>query len=157
MSRFLNIVLLSFFVVLSTGCGEKPIFAEKIDLGGNWSYNDRLSFPIEIDQLDLTYDLVLSLTYGQEFGYQNIYVKIITQYPNGKKDEDILSLNLTNGQGIFLGDCNSSTCEIDLLLQEKFKFNQEGKYVITILQNGRVENLENVFAAELKLFNLKEN
>jgi len=155
--RFLNIVLFSFFFVLFIGCGEKPIFAEKNDLGGSWNYDDKLSFQIEINKLDLSYDLVLSLTYGQDFGYQNIYVKIITQYPNGKEDEDILSLNLTNGQGIFLGDCSSSKCEIDLLLQEKFKFNQEGKHVITILQNGRVENLEDVYAVELKLFNLKEN
>lgn len=155
--RFLHIVLFSLSLILFTGCGEKPIFAHKIELDGNWHYDNKLIFPLEIDQLDLTYDLVLSLTYGQEFGYQNIYVKIMTQYPNGKQDEDVLSLNLTNGQGLFLGDCNSSKCEIDLLLQEKFKFNEAGKYVITILQNGRVENLENIYAAELKLFNLKKN
>ncbi len=153
--RFLNIIGLLLFVLLFNSCGEKPIFAKKINIEGSWSYSNELSFPFEIENLDKTHDLVLSLTYGLDFSYQNVYVKIITQYPSGKQDEDILSLNLTNGQGIFLGDCNSSRCEIDLLLQEKFKFNEKGDYIITIIQNGRKDNLENVHAAELKLYNQK--
>ncbi len=153
--RFLNIVVCTLLIILFIRCEEKPFFAKKLSMENNWSYSNELSFPIKIDRLDQTYDLILSLTYGTDFGYQNIYVKIITQYPSGKKDEDILSLNLANGAGLFLGDCNSSKCEIDLLLQEKFKFNEKGKYVITIIQNGREENLEDVYAAELKLYSLE--
>jgi len=153
--RFLYIIICALLFTSIIGCADRPVFSEKISLDGKWSYENELSFPFEIDNLDLTYDLVLSLTYGRDFGYQNLYVKITTQYPQGKIDEDVLSLNLTNGSGIFLGDCNSSKCEIDLLLQEKFKFNEAGKYTITIYQNGREEKLDNIYAAELKLYNLK--
>jgi gliding motility-associated lipoprotein GldH len=100
--------------------------------------------------------MVLSMTYGLDFDYQNIYVKIETHYPSGELTEDILSLNLTDGMGIFLGDCNSSKCEIDILLQEKFKFKEKGEYTITIIQNGREENLEEIYGAELQLFKNKE-
>lgn len=154
--RFLNVIIAALLVISLIGCGESPVFAKKIKLDGKWSYNEKLVFPVDVENLDHTYDLILSVTYGTDFGYQNIYVKITTQYPSGKEDEDILSLNLTNGSGIFLGDCNSSECEIDLLLQEKFKFNEEGQHVIIIEQNGRTENLENVFAAELKLYRLQK-
>lgn len=152
--RFIYIVVFSLFTMLISSCGEKPVFSKKVDIDGGWSYANELQFPIDIDQLDQTYDLIFSLTYGTDFGYQNIYVKIITQYPSGKEEEDILSLNLTDGAGLFLGNCSSSKCEIDLLLQEKFKFNEKGKYVITIIQNGRKNNLEGVFGAELKLFSV---
>ena len=152
--RILKVIFCSALIVIFAGCGEKPVFAKKIDVDGKWAYSNELKFPFEIDELEDTYDLILSLTYGTDFGYQNIYVKIITEYPNGDKDEDVLSLNLTNGMGLFLGDCNSTECEIDLLLQERFKFNQKGKYNITIIQNGREDNLENIFAAELKLYKL---
>ena len=150
--RFAQIIFPFILVLLISSCSEKPIFSKKIEVKGNWNYNQSLSFPIEIEQLDISYDMIFSLTYGREFGYQNIYVKILTLYPNGKETEDILSLNLTNGAGIFLGNCNSSKCEIDILLQENFKFKEKGKYVLTIIQNGREENLENVYGAELKLF-----
>jgi len=150
--RFVQIIFSFLLVVLVLGCSEKPLFSEKVDIEGSWNYSDKLSFPFEIEQLDLTYDMIFSLTYGRDFGYQNIYVKILTLYPSGEETEDILSLNLTDGTGIFLGDCNSSKCEIDILLQEKFKFKEKGKYVITVIQNGRSENLEHIYGAELKLF-----
>jgi len=153
--RISKIVAFALTLAFITGCKQQPVFTKKIEIGGNWNYSNELSFPMDIDQLDETYDLILSLTYGTDFGYQNIYVKIITEYPSGKMVEDILSLNLTNGLGSFLGDCNPSKCEIDILLQEKFKFNEAGQYVIRIIQNGREENLKNIFAAELKLYNLQ--
>ena len=135
-------------------CGEKPIFSKKIDIGGTWTYTNKLEFPFEIQDIDKSYDLILELTYGTNFNYQNIYVKITTEYPDQHIDEDILSLNLTNGMGLFLGNCNSSKCDIALLLQEKFKFNESGQYTITIYQNGREEVLEDIYAAELKLYSL---
>ncbi|MEM9547671.1 MAG: hypothetical protein AAGA77_16945 [Bacteroidota bacterium] len=153
--RILTVAICFIAICFATGCKPKPLIAKKIEIGGTWSYANELSFPLEIDRLDDTYDLMLSLTYGTDFSYQNIYVKIITEYPNGKKDEDILSLNLTNGQGLFLGDCGSTKCKIDLLLQERFKFSEAGKYSITIIQNGREEQLDNIYAAELKLYNLQ--
>jgi len=154
--RLLYIISFAAFLMLCIACKERPHFSKKINIKGNWNYENQLVFPIEIDQLDDTYDLILALTYGTNFGYQNIYVKIITQYPSGKKNEDIISLNLTNGSGLFLGNCNSSKCAIDLLLQEKFNFNEKGTHTITLIQNGRVDNLESVFAAELKLYKLKK-
>ena len=153
--RFLYILIYTILITTIIGCADRPVFSKKIEVDGTWSYDNKLSFPFEIDNVDLTYDLILSLTYGTGFGYQNLYVKITTEYPNGKLDEDVLSLNLTNGSGIFLGDCNASKCEIDLLLQEKFKFSETGNYVITIYQHGRTERLEDVYAAELKLYSLK--
>ena len=153
--RLTNTIVYFIILMLFIGCSEKPVFAKKINIEGDWTYSKELSYAIEIDQLDDTYDLILSLTYGTDFAYQNIYVKIKTQYPNGKEIKDVLSLNLTNGSGLFLGDCSSSRCVIDLLLQENFKFTEKGKYEITIIQNGREENLEDVYAAELKLYKLK--
>lgn len=150
--RFIQIISFSVLALLLSGCNESPLYSKKIEIDGNWNYDNVLIYPIEIDQLDLTYDLVLSMTYGTDFGYQNIYVKITTKYPNEKKVEDILSLKLTNGTGIFLGDCNSSKCKIDILLQERFKFKEKGAYEISIAQNGREENLESIYSAELQLF-----
>lgn len=155
--RLINIISFLLLIFIISGCTDRPMYAKKMKIDGVWSYDNKLDFPIEIKQLDLTYDLILSLTYGRDFGYQNIYVKIFTKYPGGKIVEDILSLNLTDGSGIFLGDCNSTKCEIDILLQEKFKFKEEGDYTISIHQNGRDENLDNIFGVELKLFNVSDN
>lgn len=152
--KHLNFIVFILALVVFTSCGEKPIYSKKINIEGSWAYANELSFPLNVEDINLNYDLVLSLTYGIDFGYQNLYVKIFTKYPSGKITEDILSLNLTDGNGLFLGDCNSSKCTVELLLQEKFKFNEAGDYTIKIAQNSREDNLDEIDAVALKLFNL---
>ncbi|MDF1698698.1 MAG: hypothetical protein P1U56_22790 [Saprospiraceae bacterium] len=141
-----------FCCILLTQCSISPQYSKKIELDGVWSYSNALEYKLNIDQLETTYDLVLSLNYGLDFSYQNLYVNILTQNPNGTVSEDLLSLNLTNGSGFFLGDCNSSTCTIDILLREKFKFKEKGEYLISIEQHGREENLQSIYSAKLQLF-----
>lgn len=153
--KHLNFIVCILMVVIFIGCGEKPIYSKKINTEGSWTYANELSYPIAITDINLNYDLILSLTYGIDFSYQNLYVKIFTHYPSGKIDEDILSLNLTDGNGLFLGNCNSSKCTVDLLLQENFKFNEAGDYTIKISQNGREDKLENIYGLALKLFEAK--
>ena len=148
---FIGFIILAFF-----GCEQRPDFSKKITIDKIWTYENELKFPFAITDTDSNYDLILSLTYGLEFDYQNLYVKIITIYPDGNQDEDIISLNLTDGSGLFLGDCGSKKCEIDLLLQERFKFKEAGSYEITIIQNGRVDKLEDIYGAELKLYKIRE-
>lgn len=154
--RFKIFIAVLFVTLCMMGCKEQPTFSKSISIDGTWSYSNELVFPFQISDTETYYDLILGLTYGSDFGYQNIYVKITTKYPDGNEVEDILSLNLTDGAGTFLGNCSSSKCDIDILLQEKFKFRSSGDYTITIIQNGREEHLDKVFAAELKLYKVKE-
>jgi len=151
----MRLPIILFFIVtfcLLTGCKEQPVYAKKVQIDGAWTYAKSLVFDFDIQDLEQTYDLILALEYGVDFDYQNVYVKITTIYPNQEKIEDILSLNLTNGSGLFLGDCGSSTCTIDLMLQEKFKFTKKGNYTITIDQYGREAALDKIYTAELKLY-----
>ena len=152
--NYSKLLLLGFLILAFYGCEKQPDFSKKINIDKIWSYENELEFPFAIEDTESNYDLILSLTYGLEFDYQNLYVKIITTYPDGNQDEDILSLNLTDGSGLFLGDCGSKKCEIDLLLQESFKFKDAGNYEITIIQNGRIDKLEEIYGAELKLYKI---
>ena len=140
-------------VLLLIGCGEGPLFSKKVSIPeGGWTYESPLTYNFDINSSESQHDLFLSLTYSQSFGYQNVYVKIITEYPTLETVEDIVSLNITNSSGTFLGDCNSSECKIDILLQEKFKFKETGNHIIKIYQHSRENELTGIYAAELKLF-----
>ena len=151
-----RVLILSFFLfTMLTSCGDRPDYSKFIAINGDWTFDNPLVYSFDIDSPEEVYDLFLRLKYSTDFGYQNIYVKITTEYPAGEPTEDVVSLNLTDGSGSFLGDCNSSSCEIDILLQEKFKFKQPGSHKITISQNGREANLSGVQSGELKLYKHK--
>jgi len=145
--------MLSLSVLLFVSCDQGAIYSETVDLPeGKWTYENPLIYSFDVESSDSFHDLFLSLAYGQDFRYQNIYVKIKTDYPTSESVEDIVSLNLTDGVGTFLGDCSSSKCVIDILLQEKFRFKEEGKHTISIYQHSRENVLNDIYSAELKLF-----
>ena len=62
-----------------------------------------------------------------------------TKFPDGKKLDQQLSLELANKQGIWNEECNSGKCDAMIALQEGAFFNLPGKYTLTIEQFMRYE------------------
>lgn len=151
--RIIKLIVFIFFSCLIMGCGNGAKYSKNQSItNGLWKHDNPLTYDFEVESTETLNDLFLSLKYGTNFGYQNIYVKIVTDYPTKESVKDIVALNLTNGSGTFLGNCNSSTCTTDILLQENFRFKEKGKHTIRIFQHSRNAELQSVFGGELKLF-----
>lgn len=150
MNKILSFVLL-VSIISFIGCGDSPVYSKYLSVEEPWKHESPLQYEIDIKSETEYYNLVLALSYGTDFGYQNLYVKITTEYPNKSTAEDIVSFNLTDGSGSFLGDCNSSKCVADIFLQENFRFQSSGKHIIRIYQNSRDPELEGIIGAEMKL------
>lgn len=149
-----NLLFLILFALI--GCGEKPIISVDAEVDDQWPYEKSMDFDFSIANIDASYDMFLSLEYAPDFGYQNLYVNIETNYPKGSKTEDVVSLNLTDGMGSFLGGCNSTRCVTDILLRENFKLQEKGDYQLKIYQHSREKNLEGVIGGKLKIFKRKD-
>ncbi len=146
-------ILFTLFCLGIIGCGNNPKYSKNQTIpNGLWEYENPLTYDFEVGSTEVFHDLFFSIKFETDFDYQNIYVKIITEYPTKESIEDIVSLNLTNGAGSFLGDCNSSTCTTDILLLENFKFMEAGEHTIKIYQHSRDTILKSVIGGELKLF-----
>lgn len=131
-------------------------YAEKISITNNvWTYDQVLDFQFEVQDTTQKYDLILSVNHDFEFAHQNFYAKFITTYPSMKKIEDVVSIELGNNFGKWMGDCNSSTCAIDILLQEKTYFKDQGKHQISIVQNNRIDSLNGINSIEFKLLKVE--
>lgn len=151
------IFLFAFLVIGLTSCSDRPVISISQSINGDWNYDSPLIYSLDIQSDDTVYDLILELTYSTDFNYQNIYVNIETQYPNGEKVDDVISINLTDGAGTFLGNCNNKECDIEILLQEKFKFKDIGTHIISISQHSRKENIPGISEGKLKLFKRKKS
>ena len=139
-----------------SSCGPAAIHSEKMETNGEWSYDNKLSSTIDIQDIDKNYDLALKLNHSQEFYYQNIYLQIETVFPDGKKITEPLSLDLANKAGNWIGKCSGETCEIVFSLQDNFKFKNTGKHQFTIGQYSRDRMLEGVNEIELLLFDAQK-
>jgi gliding motility-associated lipoprotein GldH len=126
------------------GCGPEIVIEEKKDLGGTWHYRDVQTFQFDISDTLPAHDIVLEVKHQADFPFQNIYTKVKTVFPDQQTAEHLVSLNLTNENNQWVGDCDQKTCTVKLMLSENIYFNKTGKYLISIEQYGRKDSLSGV-------------
>lgn len=116
---------------------DQTIFENQV-----WTYQDLKVFTVPIEDTLTLYNLYLEVEHATDYSFQNLYTKIITQFPAGEKLEKIVSLEFSNKSGIWLGECNSSTCILRIPIQEDAFFNQTGNYIFSIEQFMREDAIE---------------
>jgi len=133
-----------FFLTISTlaSCGPDYLFEVQQDIrDGQWAYADTLNFQFEVRDTTTRCDFFLDFDYAEDFPFQNIYLKLSTLYPNGKRLSKVRSFNLFDAQGAALGKGSGSGRHLRTSLQDNAFFNQTGSYTVTVEQYTRREVL----------------
>lgn len=119
-------------------CTKEYMFKEYKDIDPTgWAYEKPVSFEFEIKDTSKVYELILDVAHADTFAFENAYVKISTEFPNGTKTEQQLSLELAAKNGIWNGKCSSGECQVLINLQQSVVFAQLGKYKVIFEQYGR--------------------
>ncbi|NJN34220.1 MAG: gliding motility lipoprotein GldH [Saprospiraceae bacterium] len=118
---------------------------------GTWSYRDTLDFAFEIADTNQIYDIVLVIKHTPQYPYQNLYTNIYTKFPSGERVKQLLSLDLADNSGKWLGECGRSGCQFELAIQENAFFNVQGQHVITLEQYLRTDQLKGIENISLKI------
>lgn len=134
-----------------TGCGPDIVFEKTVHLNGLWTYSNVQEFEFEVNDTTPAYDLALDVSHAADFPYQNIYTQVKTIFPDQKEVEHVISLNLTDENNQWVGDCNASACEANLILSENIYFKSTGRYKIILQQFGRKDSLQGVKSLHLTL------
>jgi len=153
MKYYLFIFALCVFMM--TSCEKGVVYKHEVKIEGIWDYEKSLSFEIPVQDTTTRYDLIAKVTHAADFSYQNFYVALTTSFPDGKELTDDVSFQLADGMGSWQGACSGDKCQVELLLQPSFRFQQVGEYVIGIRNNSR-EELEGIKAVELRLVELEK-
>ena len=135
--------LAAFFFLAS--CSPGYDYEKQYELtGGYWAQDDTLDFAFSIEDTLAIYNLYLEVEHSASYGYQNLYTKIYTQFPSGERIEELLSLELADKAGVWLGACNSKSCILKIPIQEGAFFNQAGEFAVTVEQYMRVNPVEGI-------------
>ena len=131
-------------------CGSDSVYREEKDLPeAGWAYRDTLDFSFEIEDTSRVYNLYLHFEHVDTFAFQNLYLRLYTRFPNGRRLSRVRSFELFGAQGDSNGKCSGRDCRVELVLQENAFFNQPGTYVLTLEQYTRQENLPGIRAVGL--------
>ncbi len=138
-------VFAAFFFAMLASCNNALIFEVNTPLKQEqWSYDEPVSFEVEIADTALRYDISISLRHSFHFEWRNVWVNIETEFPDGKKLSKRINLLLCEADGVWFGKCANDNCDIKIPIQENAIFPSLGIYKFRIAQDMRVNPLPNI-------------
>ncbi|MEM6965855.1 MAG: gliding motility lipoprotein GldH [Bacteroidota bacterium] len=142
--KVFTLLALCFFVLLSS-CGADYIVDQKKKFENNqWAYSDSLSCSIDISDTKKLYSLYLDVEHLTEYAYRNMYIRLHSIFPDGKRVTERISLELMNKIGQWQGDCSADECDFRLPINEGTHFGQTGKHTFVVEQFMRENPLAGV-------------
>jgi gliding motility-associated lipoprotein GldH len=147
-----NIIFLSVLATLLFSC-KKTYWYEGSQKIKNelWRYNDTVKYSFPIKDTSAIYDLYLQVVHDKDYPFQNVYTRIHTLFPNGKKINQVFSLNLYSPDGACKGKCSGNTCTVQIPLQMGAYFENMGSYHIGIEQFMRSDSWAGIQSIGLKI------
>ena len=135
-----NSALLLLVVVLFTSCDKKRVFDDYKSVGSAWHKDSIVTF--DLPELDSTkrYNLFVNLRANNNYQYNNLFLIVALELPNGFTKVDTLEYQMANPDGTLLGDGFSDIKESKLFYKENVRF--KSKYKVSVKQavreNGKV-------------------
>ncbi|MCB0588110.1 MAG: gliding motility lipoprotein GldH [Phaeodactylibacter sp.] len=133
------------FILLLSSCGPGYDYEKQYEFQDEkWAQSDTLEFTFAVKDTLTIYNLYLEIEHTTGYGYQNLYTQVYTRFPSGKRIGELLSLELADKAGVWLGNCNSESCVLKIPIQEGAYFNQAGEYAVTVKQYMRMDPVEGI-------------
>ncbi len=150
MIRFTFLILL---VVVFTSCDRSRIYADYENLNGVWKQDSTYSFSFGIEDLNSTYNLIVSLTNRSSYPYYNLYFnyELLDEADSvlSEKLEEILFFDPKTGRPKGSGSGNLFSHNHTIL--QDFKFDKAGTYNLRISHFMRTDSLLDIERVGLRV------
>ncbi len=133
--RIKNNFLILFVAIVFFSCDNKRVFDEYKSLGSAWHKDSVITF--NVPELDSTkrYNVFLNLRDNDNYPYNNLFLIVTLETPNGFTKVDTLEYKMAAPDGTLLGDGFTDIKESKLFYKESVRF--RGKYKVQIKQAVR--------------------
>ena len=148
--------MIFLFIVLLSSCTDKPIYSESKSFSDAWHFADSVHFDLPAPDTIEAYAMVLNVSHTTDYPFQNIYFRISTAFPSGRRVSTLLNIDLADKSGAWYGDCRGKNCNLQAPIRENFYFSESGAYKITMEQFTRVDPLTGLTRLKLELYRASE-
>jgi len=135
-----NSALLLLVVILFSSCDKKRVFDDYKSVGSSWHKDSIVTF--NLPELDSTkrYNLFVNLRANNDYQYNNLFLIVALELPNGFTKVDTLEYQMADPDGTLLGDGFTDIKESKLFYKENVKFRSKYKVHIkqAVRENGKV-------------------
>ncbi|MEZ5012992.1 MAG: gliding motility lipoprotein GldH [Chitinophagales bacterium] len=154
--RYAGVVCAACCFLLFISCDESRVYEKNLSIDKNgWSYDDDFSFTVNILDTASAYNMFVNVRHTDAYPYNNLWVKLITVFPDSTKEESKLNVFLSKPEGNWTGQCVDGMCFNTALIQKNFTFPQAGTYTFILEQDMRMDPLPYVTDIGLKVEKFK--
>lgn len=130
-----NSILFLLVTFLFFSCDKKRVFDAYKSVGNSWHKDSIVSFDLPILDSTKRYNLFVNLRANNDYPYNNLFLIVSLEMPNGYTKVDTLEYQMANPDGELLGNGFTDLKESKLFYKEKVRF--RGKYKVNIKQSLR--------------------
>lgn len=133
-----------FFLLFFVSCTQTPEY-KKVHTFKNkiWGQGEQIKYSFNIEDTTTKHDITLFLRTTTSYKYNNLWVFLITETPEGKKTKEPIEIKIASPNGNWVGKKTGSIVETTLYFKDRV-FPQKGKYRITIEQAITQKEIEQV-------------
>ncbi|KAF2509135.1 gliding motility lipoprotein GldH [Flavobacterium foetidum] len=142
--RIKNSGILLVAAILLFSCDKKRVFDEYKSVGSAWHKDSIVTFDLPVLDSTKRYNLFVNLRDNNNYPFNNIFLIVALEMPNGFTRVDTLEYDMAAPDGTLLGNGFSDIKESKLFYKENVKF--RGKYKVNIKQalreSGKVPGVQ---------------
>lgn len=147
-----NSWIISIFLglMLLASCGKTPMYSKTHEFNsGVWSSGEMPLFEFEAQDSTKPYDLSFLLRINNEYDFQNLWILMHTEKPDGSFSTDTVNLQLCDERGRWLGKKSGPVYSYQAVFGSMHYFNPTGKYKIRMEHAVMEPNLRGVLDLSL--------
>ena len=147
---FFALLVVAGFMLVS--CNSTVLYDAQVDLPeGGWYKDEAVKFDIEVSDTLLPYDFKLNINHTTDYRYSNLYLFMVTRFPDGKVSRDTIEVLLAYPNGEWLGKGWGVSRDMEIPLRSQLFFPQSGVYQFYLQQAMRTDTLKDVSRVGLQL------
>ena len=132
-------------LIVLTACTTDVVVSDYRSMDGSWDKNDTVMFVIPEIDTSKVYNVFLNVRNTNDYPFNNIFLIVNMEFPNGKTLVDTLEYKMAYPSGEWMGEGLGSVKESKLWYKEGVRFFEAGNYNISITHavrnNGEVEGV----------------
>ncbi len=151
MKRSLPIYIALLLMFLAS-CEKNRVYEKNISIEKyTWDSKVVPAFTVEIPDTSALYNIYVNIRHIDLYPFQNIWLLVDTQFPDGTHTDRRIEIILANDEGKWHGEGLGDIWDFRSLIQENAFFNKAGTYTFTITQNMREDPLPGIMAVGLRV------
>ena len=111
-----------FAAIFSISCDEKRVFDQYQSVSNGWHKDSIVSFALPEMDTTKRYDMFLNIRNNDDYPYNNLFVIVSLDQPNGRTTVDTIEYNMADPEGKLLGEGFSDIKESKLFYKNNVTF-----------------------------------